>query len=240
MSTIIDKLRNTEAAIRAAAEHAERHVEDVQLVAVSKTKPVEAIKELYDAGHRHFGENYFQELCQKAPLLPNDIQWHFIGHLQSQKASPLIRNVPNLSCIETVDSEKLARKLNNAVEGAGRAPLVYYLQVDTSGEDSKSGVDPNNAPELVASIIENCPHLVFKGLMTIGSPGDLTCFDRLIECRHQVADALGIDEKSLALSMGMSGDFEAAIGKGSTSVRVGSNIFGARDYLEKKDEPVNS
>lgn len=213
----------------------------VRLVAVSKTKPAAAVKAAYDAGCRIFGENYVQELVTKAPLLPKDIEWHMIGHLQSNKADEVVLRVPNLACVETVDSVKLAQKLNKAVEKSSRkdTPLVVFVQVNTSGEDTKSGVEPNGE-DLIAVpkfIRENCKYLVFGGLMTIGMP-DFTSrpenFVCLQECRKKVAEALGVPELSLQMSMGMSGDYpQAIVAGGSTNVRVGSTIFGAR---QKKNE----
>jgi pyridoxal phosphate enzyme (YggS family) len=139
------------------------------LVAVSKTKPAESIQELYNAGYRCFGENYFQELVDKAQTLPKDIQWHFIGHLQSSKAAKLVKEVPNLAVLETVDTVKLAGKLNNACEATGRAPLSVFIQVDTSGEATKSGVDGGEElQELLRFIRDKCPLLRVTGLMTIG------------------------------------------------------------------------
>ena len=208
----------------------------VLLVPVSKTKPQEAIMELYDAGWRHFGENYFQEMLDKAAALPKDIRWHFIGHLQSGKANRLIRDVPNLAVIETVDTLKLATKLNGACELADRTDaLSIYIQVDTSGEDSKSGVSHDAAAllELADAVKDKCPRLQVTGLMTIGAPGDLTCFDKLVASRATLAAHWAVPDQSLALSMGMSGDYLDAIERGSTSVRVGSTIFGARDYANK-------
>ena len=202
----------------------------VRLVAVSKTKPSSDIEALYNSGHRHFGENYFQELLDKAATLPKDISWHFIGHLQSAKASKLVREVGNLAVVETVDTEKLAKKLNSACESADRACLDIFIQVDTSNEDTKSGVPASEAASLAKAISESCPRLRVTGLMTIGAPGDMACFDRLVECRVEVAATLGMDVDSLELSMGMSGDFEEAIHRGSTNVRVGSTIFGPRIY----------
>ena len=222
--------------VAAAAQKVGKGPDEVQLVAVSKTKPIEAIKNLYDAGYRHFGENYFQELVEKSQALPSDIQWHFIGHLQSSKSGKIIREVPNLAVVETVDSEKLAGKLNNACETARRNLLDVYIQVDTSGEDTKSGVDhaTDELLNLATFIKEQCPLLHVRGLMTIGAPGDLSCFDRLVACREPVATAVGVRPEELVLSMGMSGDFEAAIERGSTSVRVGSTIFGARIYSDNR------
>ena len=227
LENVVSRILNTE-------ERAERVHGSVTLVAVSKTKPAVAIQELYDAGHRIFGENYAQELVEKAADLPKDIDWHYIGTLQSKKAKTLVRDVPNLKCIETVDSEKLAMKINNACESCGRSqPLDIFIQIDTSGEDTKSGIPASEATSLATFIREKCPFLKFKGVMTIGAPGDLSCFDRLKECRNDIASFFHIDPDDLALSMGMSGDFEEAIERGATHVRVGSTIFGARDYSMK-------
>jgi hypothetical protein len=162
--------------------------------------------------------------------MPSDVKWHFIGHLQSNKAKKLVVDVPNLSIVETVDSHKLAKKLNDAAADINRGVLGIYLQINTSQEDSKSGMEAPEAPAVAKLIASSCPKLSIQGLMTIGAPGDASCFDALVACREQVALALAVEPGSLALSMGMSGDFEAAIAKGSTSVRVGSSIFGAREY----------
>lgn len=203
----------------------------VRLVAVSKTKPSNMIQRLYDLGHRDFGENYVQELVAKAAELPKDIRWHFIGHLQSGKAKGIVKDVPNLSVIETVDTEKVASKLNAAVEQeAGRAPLDVMVQVHTSQEETKAGVTPAELDALVDFIRASCPHLRLSGLMTIGAPGDMSCFDTLRSCRDALAARLGVPPATIELSMGMSGDFDEAIARGSTSVRIGSTIFGARDY----------
>lgn len=210
---------------------------NARLVCVSKTKPIENIQSLYDAGYRHFGENYFQELVEKAPLLPKDISWHFIGHLQSSKASKLIKDVPNLEMLETLDTIKLANKLNNACESVGKI-LNVLVQVDTSGEETKSGVSPGSELiELVSYITTKCNSLTLKGLMTIGAPDDPTCFDKLVSCRDEVSQLLGSNienSEELELSMGMSSDYDVAITKGATSVRVGSVIFGPRIYPNKK------
>lgn len=245
------------------------------MVAVSKTKPLSAVLEAYAVGQRDFGENYVQEIVEKAPRAPQDVRWHFIGHLQSNKVKALLSAVPNLAVVETVDSEKLAKKLDRAraellsqrkadedgqalrgpgtsgAEGAEKspasptassspllspsssAPLAVFLQVNTSGEASKSGVEPGEVAALAAAVRDSCPHLRVAGLMTIGMP-DYTSrpenFACLRACRKDVAETLGVPEESLELSMGMSGDFEAAIEMGATNVRVGSTIFGARDY----------
>jgi len=202
--------------------------------------------QVYEAGQRDFGENYAQELISKASSMPSDIRWRFIGPLQSNKAASLVKSLglEKLVCVESVGTVKLANKLNNAVGGllegkegvedgeGGRRTLGIYLQINTSNEDSKSGIPPSAAPSLATSIQTKCPHLTIQGLMTIGAPGDYTCFDELVACRTKVAEVLGVEEGELELSMGMSGDFEEAIRRGATSVRVGSTIFGARDYIK--------
>ncbi|XP_024384807.1 uncharacterized protein [Physcomitrium patens] len=232
-SATVQALRDVMQRIQQASERANRPVSSVRLVAVSKTKPVKMIREVYDAGHRHFGENYVQELIDKAPQFPEDTKWHFIGHLQSNKAKALVTGVPNLYMVEGVDSEKVADHLDKAVSGLGRPPLKVLVQVNTSGEASKSGVEPSNCVELAKHIEEKCPNLHFSGFMTIGNL-DYTStpenFKTLASCQEKTCRELGIPMEEFELSMGMSSDFELAIEMGSTNVRVGSTIFGAREY----------
>jgi pyridoxal phosphate enzyme (YggS family) len=132
--------------------------------------------------------------------------------------------------VETVSNLKLAKKLDNAMSEFDGKRLAIFIQVNTSGEDTKSGVSPDEAVELCQQITQDCERLEIKGVMTIGAPGDMECLDCLVKCRGNVAQALGINVADLGLSMGMSDDFEVAIEKGSTNVRVGSTIFGARNY----------
>ncbi|KAL2253306.1 UNVERIFIED_CONTAM: Pyridoxal phosphate homeostasis protein [Sesamum indicum] len=230
-------LRSVLHRVNQAAERAGRAPDRIRVVAVSKTKPVPLLRQVYDAGHRCFGENYVQELVEKAPQLPEDIEWHFIGNLQSNKVKTLLTGVPNLAMVETVDDEKIANHLNRAIGNIGRKPLKVLVQVNTSGEESKSGVEPAGCVDLVKHISMNCPNLEFCGLMTIGMP-DYTStpenFKTLASCRSEVCKALGIAEEQCELSMGMSGDFELAIEMGSTNVRIGSTIFGAREYPKKQ------
>lgn len=208
-----------------------------RLVAVSKTKPVSMIQAAYAADHRHFGENYVQELVSKAPHLPNDIQWHFIGHLQSNKSKQLVGGVPNLWCVEGVDSQKLATALDNACAAVGRpSKLKVFVQVNTSGEASKFGCDPSECTALMKFIIDSCKSLELAGLMTIGkldAEPSAEWFKRLAACREAAATELKLEPQTLELSMGMSGDFELAMQHGSTNVRVGSSIFGHRDYSKE-------
>ena len=207
-------------------------------MAVSKTKPVEMLLEAYAASQRVFGENYVHEIVAKAPQMPRDIQWHYIGNLQSNKAKELVKGVASLSVVETVDSAKLADRLQAALakEPPRASPLGIMIQVNSSPwEGSKGGVLADEVGALAAHVAKACPLLRLVGLMTIGAPGESSCFDTLADCRRSIASDLGLaSEDALELSMGMSGDFEVAIGKGSNSVRVGSSIFGARDYPAKQ------
>mmetsp|Transcript_30870 Transcript_30870/g.51082 ORF Transcript_30870/g.51082 Transcript_30870/m.51082 type:complete len:238 (+) Transcript_30870:55-768(+) len=205
----------------------------VTLIAVSKTKPTQLLAAAYSAGQRDFGENYVQEVMQKAPELPEDIRWHFIGHLQTNKVKDLL-SVPSLQCIHTVDSLRLAKELQKrVVQLRPHKPLDVFVQVNTSGEESKSGCTPDECAAFCFELQASCPDLRLQGLMCIGkysadeggSDVDFAC---LGSCRELVANALKLEPRSLALSMGMSHDFEAAVHAGATHVRVGSTIFGAR------------
>ena len=196
------------------------------LVAVSKTKPIETLREAYDAGCRVFGENYVDEIVAKAPLLP-DAKFHMIGHLQSNKASKVCA-IPNLAMIETIDSDHLADKVNNSWKGQN--PLAVMIQINTSEEPQKNGIQAGESLlHLAQHIINNCPHLQFNGLMTIEEIGESSRdFESLINARNQLAKELNRQPETIKLSMGMSADYELALKMGSDYVRVGSSIFGAR------------
>ncbi|XP_043692643.1 pyridoxal phosphate homeostasis protein-like [Telopea speciosissima] len=236
-SAAVTSLRSVFHRVQQAAERSGRKADQIKVVAVSKTKSVSVIRQVYDAGHRCFGENYVQEIVEKAPQLPDDIDWHFIGHLQSNKVKVLLSAVPNLAMVESVDDEKIANYLDRRVANIGRKPLKVMVQVNSSGEASKSGVEPSGCVELAKHIKLGCPNLEFSGLMTIGML-DYTStpenFKTMSNCRLEVCKALGIAEENCDLSMGMSGDFEQAIEMGSTNVRIGSTIFGAREYTKKE------
>ncbi|KAJ3326425.1 hypothetical protein HDU76_012929 [Blyttiomyces sp. JEL0837] len=205
---------------------------DVRLVAVSKTKPSSDILAAYAGGQRHFGENV-QELVDKAQELPTDIQWHFIGSLQSNKCK-ILAAIPNLYAVETIDGIKKADTMQKACTSRA-TPLNVFVQVNTSGEESKSGIKPNECVDVAKHIVSSCPNLKLSGLMTIGSPENSSSneenpdFKLLSECAKSVEEATGL---TMELSMGMSDDFELAIQMGSTNVRVGSVLFGARAKKE--------
>ncbi|KAL6631197.1 hypothetical protein LY90DRAFT_377446 [Neocallimastix californiae] len=202
------------------------------LVAVSKSKSLAAIQEAYDNNQRHFGETNVQELLEKAAALPPDISWHFIGHLETNKCITLCQ-IPNLYMIETIDGIKKATAVNNACESLGRAePLKVLIEVNTTGEFSKIGISPEECLSVAKHIIKNCPKLKFCGLMTIGMsnrPNDeeYSDFKALLGCCLDVEQYLNVT--GIELSMGMTSDYELAIAKGSTNVRIGTAIFGPRN-----------
>ncbi|KAI9700961.1 MAG: hypothetical protein M1820_006606 [Bogoriella megaspora] len=253
--------------VRQRVQSANKTGRNVRLIAVSKLKPATDILALHQSPnpHSHFGENYAQELTQKASLLPRTINWHFMGALQSNKCKPLAEQIPNLWCVSSVDSVKkadglekgrralLERQASERKDGSegvlngekedGR--LRVQVQVNTSGEESKSGVEPADTAGLVRHIREQCPNLRVSGLMTIGAIARSQAmtpetenedFVVLKRVRDEVVKELGLQEEELELSMGMSADFEGAIGMGSDEVRVGTGIFGERP--PKKDAHV--
>lgn len=183
-------------------------------------------------------------------MLPRSIRWHMIGGLQSNKCKQLAEQIPNLWCVSSVDSEKKANELEKGRRAllerdSGAEKLRVMVQVNTSGEEAKSGVEPADAAVLCRHVVDKCPHLELFGLMTIGAIArskattpeneneDFVC---LRDARDRVAEELGWEGSKLELSMGMSADFEGAIKAGSDEVRVGSDIFGERP--QKKDAIV--
>ncbi|KAJ7679230.1 hypothetical protein DFH06DRAFT_1166077 [Mycena polygramma] len=227
------------------------------LVAVSKYKPASDIQACFSDGQLDFGENYVQELEDKAKTLPLEIRWHFIGTLQSNKAKVLAA-IPNLYCIQTLTSTKAATALNKSLPAERTTPLNILIQINTSGEDAKSGLPPLSADaddanpvakaeltQLARHIVAECPRLRLQGLMTIGAleqslhaGAENADFERLKGTRDVLAQNLTAEFGAgkwgaegtgrLLLSMGMSSDFEAALKAGSDIVRVGTGIFGAR------------
>jgi pyridoxal phosphate enzyme (YggS family) len=224
--SIAAALAAVRAQIDAAARAAGRDPAAVTLVAVSKTHPPAAIREAYAAGQRDFGENYVQELVAKRTALADlrDIRWHFIGHLQSRKA----RDVADGAVwVHGLDAAETAAKLGARAHAAGTAVPVL-LEVNVGGEETKHGVPPAGA-EALARTVAATPGLALCGLMAIPPALDAESarpyFRRMRELRDTLSAKLGAP---LALSMGMSGDFAAAIAEGADFVRVGTAIFGAR------------
>ena len=212
--------------IRAAEQAAGRAAGTVSLLAVSKTKPSELVRQAHGFGLSAFGENYAQEMAEKAAALADlPLSWHFIGPIQSNKTA-LIAEVSDW--VHSIDRLKVARRLSEQ-RPDGKAPLNVLVQINTSNEDSKSGVRSDAAPELLAAINE-LPGLRLRGLMTIpaattNQTAQREPFRQLSELMARLSDAL---PQLDTLSMGMSGDLEAAVSEGANIVRVGTDIFGAR------------
>ena len=212
--------------IRAAEDAAGRPTGSVSLLAVSKTKPPDQVREAYKSGLTAFGENYAQEMAEKARGLADlPLSWHFIGPIQSNKTA-IIAEVSDW--VHSVDRLKIARRLSEQ-RPPEKGPLNILLQVKTSDEDSKSGVLPEALPELIAALAE-LPHLMLRGLMTIPAPTHDTMLQRqpFRVLRETLLSLQQAQPELDTLSMGMSGDLEAAIAEGATLVRVGTDIFGAR------------
>ncbi|WP_027385281.1 YggS family pyridoxal phosphate-dependent enzyme [Chryseobacterium gregarium] len=205
--------------------------EQVQLVAVSKTHPVSAIREVYDLGQRVFGENKVQELTEKYPLLPKDIQWHIIGHLQTNKVKYIAEFVDT---IQSVDSEKLIREISKEALKYNRT-IKVLLQVKIAEEESKFGLEPEEAREIFDKYVQGD----FSNIEITGLMGMATFTDNKEQVKKEFLTLKHIfDEFSRlkpleTLSMGMSDDFPVAIECGANSVRVGSAIFGQRDYSKQ-------
>lgn len=202
--------------------------ENVELVAVSKTHPVEKIKEVYDLGQRIFGENKVQEMIEKQPLLPNDIQWHLIGHLQTNKVKYIAEFVDT---IQSVDSEKILKEINKQAEKYNRK-IKVLLQVKIAEEDTKFGLEVSETKELFLKWLQgNFPNVEISGLMGMATfTDDEAQIRREFSFLKRLFDQLSLQKKLETLSMGMSGDFPVAIECGANSIRVGSAIFGERNY----------
>ena len=225
-----ENIKNVEAKIKAACDKSGRNPEEVKLIAVSKTKPVEMLQEAYDYGCRDFGENKVQELVDKYEKMPKDIRWHMIGHLQRNKVKYIIDMV---YLIHSVDSLRLAEEISKeAVKH--NVTVSILIEVNVAGEESKFGTTSEEAFSLVEAIAK-LPNILIKGLMTIAPYVENAEENRLyfaklkqiyVDIIHKNIDNVCMKE----LSMGMTGDYEVAITEGTTYVRVGTGIFGERQY----------
>ena len=225
-----DNLKNVEERVQAACDRAGRKREEVTLIAVSKTKPIEMLQEIYDEHIRDFGENKVQELCDKIEKMPKDIKWHMIGHLQRNKVKYIAGQV---ALIHSVDSYRLAEEIN--IQAKKKNIIVPILvEVNIAHEDSKFGISEEDAVQLVEEIAE-LENVRIKGLMTIApyveNAEDNRLYFRKIKDLSVDIATKNIDNVSMEiLSMGMTGDYEVAIEEGATMVRVGTGIFGERNY----------
>ena len=229
-----DNFETVEKNVANACARAGRDRSEVTLIAVSKTKPVEMLREAYDAGARDFGENKVQEICEKYDKLPSDIKWHMIGHLQRNKVKQVIDKV---ALIHSVDSYRLAQEISVQAQKKGLT-IPILIEVNIAGEESKFGISADDTIQLVEEIAA-LPNLKIQGLMTIApyvvdSEENRLYFRRIkqlsVDIKNKNIDNVSMD----ILSMGMTGDYEVAIEEGATMVRVGTGIFGARNYNTKE------
>ena len=227
-----ENLADVEAKIVKACENSGRQRDDVTLIAVSKTKPVETLKEAYDLGVRVFGENKVQELTDKYEALPKDIQWHMIGHLQRNKVKYIIDKV---ALIHSVDSIRLAETIEKEAAKHNITANIL-IEVNVAKEESKFGLMPEELDELIDKI-KDFNHIQVKGLMTIAPfvenpETNREIFRSLrklsVDISHKNVDNVNVS----ILSMGMTNDYTVAVEEGATMVRVGTGIFGARNYAQ--------
>ena len=212
--------------IQQACGRVQRDPASVQLLAVSKTHPSQSLRQMYQAGQRSFGENYLQEALTKIDELQDlEIEWHFIGHVQRNKTKHLAEK---FDWVHGVDRLIIAERLSSQRMDS-RKPLNICIQVNIDGQDSKDGCQPNEVAELVKQISQ-LPNLRLRGLMVIPAPENSVAFADAKTLFEQVKSLHARPQDWDTLSMGMSGDLDAAIAAGSTMVRVGTALFGARDY----------
>ncbi len=225
-------LNEVEQNIRNACQKSGRAREEVTLVAVSKTKPVSMLQDAYDAGIRHFGENKVQEMCEKYEVMEKDIQWHMIGHLQTNKVKYLIGKT---KLIHSVDSYKLACEIEKQA-AKHNCDVDILIEVNAANEETKFGLALDEVLELVRQVAV-LPHVHIQGLMTVApyvvdSEENRSLFHNIKQLSIDI-DNQNIDNVSMnVLSMGMTGDYMVAIEEGATIVRVGTGIFGERDYTK--------
>ncbi len=225
-----ENYESVEKKISAACIRAGRNREEVTLIAVSKTKPVEMLQEIYDLGQREFGENKVQELTAKYEVLPQDIHWHMIGHLQTNK----VKYIVDKAClIHSVDSMKLAETISKEAGKKG-VTVPILIEVNVAKEESKFGITTEETIALTEQIAA-LPNLTVKGLMTIAPyvedpEENRPVFRKLRQLSVDIAEKKINNVTMGVLSMGMTNDYEVAIEEGATLVRVGTGIFGERDY----------
>lgn len=227
---LTEKLKRVRASVDEACRQAGRDPKEVTLLAVSKTKPMEDIMTLYQVGQRAFGENYVQELREKAEALPKDIEWHMIGHLQRNKVKYI---APYVAMIHSVDTLALAMTIDKEAKKCGRI-IPILIEVNVAQEESKFGVTLEEAPNLVSAVMK-LENVELRGFMTsapfLEDPeDDRIYFRKLKELTVDITQKTFDNDKGAVLSMGMSNDYRVAIEEGSTLVRVGTDIFGARHY----------
>ena len=192
------------------------------VIAVSKKRSVESIQVIYNLGHRIFGENYPQELLEKSKKLPKDIEWHLIGHLQTNKVKKILEEIPNI-IIESVDRIDVVKKIAQYADI--KNPTKVYLEINISNEDSKTGCPLEKIYEVIDEIIKNKDKLILVGIMSLGKIGDKQEFEKMIQIKNEICEKYGLEKDKFIASFGTSQDFQDAILSGSDEVRIGHQIF---------------
>lgn len=228
---LCDNLKDVQQQVAQAAANVGRNPTDITLIAVSKTKPIDMISEIYDCGIREFGENKVQEILAKSEVLPNDINWHMIGHLQRNKVKQviskaiLIHSVDSMRLAHTISDEAVKQNLN----------VEILLEVNVAGEETKYGFTMEETPQALLEI-SKLPNITVRGLMTsapyVNNPEENRGYFKQLKQLCVDLKAKNIDNTSMDfLSMGMTNDFQVAIEEGATHIRVGTAIFGERNYI---------
>ena len=223
---IADRLTDISRRIQKACHQAQRSEDEVRLVAVSKLQSVDVIKEAYALGINNFGENYAQELAEKSSTCPNDIVWHFIGPIQSNKVSLIAKHA---QWVHSIDREKVAMKLNNALESEGKK-IHALIQVNIDHEESKSGILPEETIDFANKVIARYPNLILEGLMFMpkinaSKKAKIETMNKIVHLHKALLSEL---PSCSQLSLGTSSDFEESILQGSTILRIGESLLGKR------------
>ena len=223
---IANRLIDISSKIQAACLQAQRSVDEVKLVAVSKLQSVDVIKEAYALGINNFGENYAQELAEKSSTCPNDIVWHFIGPIQSNKVGLIAKYA---QWVHSIDREKVAMKLNNALESEGKK-IHALIQVNIDHEESKSGILPEETIDFANKVIARYPNLILEGLMFMpkinaSKKAKIETMNKIVHLHKALLSEL---PSCSQLSLGTSSDFEESILQGSTILRIGESLLGKR------------
>ena len=192
------------------------------LIAVSKKRSVESIQVIYNLGQRIFGENYPQELLTKSESLPKDIEWHLIGHLQTNKVKKLLEQIPNI-VIESVDRVDVVKKISQYADVKNRTKV--YLEINISGEESKTGCPIKDIYNVIDEIMKNKDKIEFVGIMSLGKIGDKKEFEKMVEIKNEICEKYSLDKNKFIASFGTSQDFNEAILSGTDEVRIGHQIF---------------
>ena len=223
---IAERLVDISSKIQEACRQAQRSKEDVRLVAVSKLQPVDVINQAYALGINNFGENYAQELAKKSSVCPEDIIWHFIGPIQSNKVSIIAKHA---NWVHSIDREKIAKKLNEVLENEGKK-IHALVQINIDKENSKSGIPPEEAFDFVNELISNYSNLMLEGLMfmpkiNVSNKAKMDTMNKIIDLQKSLLTKL---PSCAHLSLGTSRDFEESILAGSTILRIGESLLGKR------------